>query len=105
MFDQGFRFAREWMKVRRQQMGLTQADIAVKLGVGQTAVSQWESGRVAPSTRNLFALAAVLECNPTDLVESDGEPVGDRDELDPEPGGFDSNAFDREIRLERAATA
>jgi transcriptional regulator with XRE-family HTH domain len=71
VFDQGFRFAREWMRSRRQQMGFTQADIAEKLGVGQTAVSQWESGRVAPSMRNLMFLAGVLECNPTDLVEPD----------------------------------
>lgn len=56
------------MRSRRQEMKLTQVAVARWVGVGQTAVSQWETGAVQPSTRNLLRLCYFLDCNPMDLV-------------------------------------
>lgn len=57
------------MKRLRGALGLTQAAIAELVGVGQTAVSQWEIGRVNPSTENLLKLAEILDCTPLDLLQ------------------------------------
>lgn len=38
----------EQIKQARQSMGLTQAEMAEKMGVGIDAVKQWESGRRKP---------------------------------------------------------
>ena len=40
----------------RKAAGLTQADVAAKLGVSRQAVSRWESGQSKPSTEKLLAL-------------------------------------------------
>lgn len=37
-----------WIKHRREEIGLTQEELASKLNVSRAAVSHWESGRNAP---------------------------------------------------------
>ena len=44
----------------RRRTGLTQADMAAKLGVTGKAVSKWENGRSKPSTEMLRKLAALF---------------------------------------------
>jgi transcriptional regulator with XRE-family HTH domain len=39
----------QWIRDRRTAAGLTQAELAVKAGVTQTIVSQWERGAAEPS--------------------------------------------------------
>lgn len=48
------------IKARRKQMGLTQAEVAQKLGIASQSVTNYESGKTDPSIRNLIALSAVL---------------------------------------------
>ena len=48
------------IKARRKQMGLTQAEVAQKLGIASQSVTNYESGKTDPSIRNLISLAAVL---------------------------------------------
>lgn len=52
------------MKIKelRQAAGLTQAELAAKINVNQTAVSQWERGSVLPGCDKLPDLANVLNC-------------------------------------------
>ena len=52
------------MKIRemRQAAGLTQAELAAKVKVNQTAVSQWERESVLPSCDKLPELAEALNC-------------------------------------------
>jgi transcriptional regulator with XRE-family HTH domain len=45
----------------RSASGLSQAELATKLGVGQQAVSQWETGATMPSLKNLVAMSRVLD--------------------------------------------
>lgn len=47
-------------KVRKEQLGLTQSELAQILRVESVTVSRWERG-VEPSTRNLRALAKLAD--------------------------------------------
>lgn len=57
---------------RRRQLGLSQSDLAKKLGVDQTAVHNWEKGKSMPATRRLPAIAEILNCTVDDLLADDG---------------------------------
>ena len=41
----------QWMKHRRAELGLSQADLAAKLQTTQVQVSKWESGRIQPGDK------------------------------------------------------
>lgn len=47
----------------RKQNGLTQADLAKRLGISPQAISKWESGRAAPDIALLPLLATVFACD------------------------------------------
>lgn len=51
----------------RKKAGLTQKELAEKLGVDQSAVSFWETGRSAPRGAKLFRLADILNCTIDEL--------------------------------------
>ncbi len=48
------------LRVVRERRGVAQADLARRLGVSQSAVSQWESGDDVPSPETLHALGFAL---------------------------------------------
>lgn len=54
---------------RRKRQGLTQEELAKKMGVSQVAVSKWESGVTRPNTSLLVKLAEVLECTVDELLK------------------------------------
>lgn len=58
---------REW----RKRSGLSCAELARRVGVTPGAITQWESGLFAPSTDKLPTIAAVLECEVSDLYDSE----------------------------------
>lgn len=47
----------------REQAGLSQKEVAVSLGVKAPSVSNWESGRTSPSSKNLQMLAKLYHVN------------------------------------------
>lgn len=51
----------------RKKAGLTQKELAEKLGVDQSAVSFWETGKRAPRGGRLLRLADVLNCTIDEL--------------------------------------
>lgn len=51
------------LKYIRQKVGLTQADLAQKIGVTQSLVAMWERGAVLPSAARLPELADALCCS------------------------------------------
>ena len=55
----------------RESKGYSQVQLALKLGVTQGAVSQWESGFSFPNTRKLTELAAVLDCTVDELLKGE----------------------------------
>ncbi len=56
------------IKSMRLKHGLTQTEFAAKIGVTQSAVSQWELGLNLPGTAKLKDIARVLNCKIDDLI-------------------------------------
>lgn len=55
---------------RRQQLGLTQSDIARACGVSEATVSRWESGAISNMRRDkIAALAKVLRTKPSIIMD------------------------------------
>ena len=57
------------IKKAREKAGLTQQELADKLGVGQSAVAMWESQKALPRTDKLPVLAKVLKCSVSTLLK------------------------------------
>jgi len=53
---------------RRRQLGLTQAQLAERLGIETETLSRFERGKHAPTLRNLIRLAELLQTTVADLL-------------------------------------
>ena len=51
------------IKELRIEAGLTQSELAARLGLNQTAVGKYERGQLEPSIATLKALSALFECS------------------------------------------
>jgi transcriptional regulator with XRE-family HTH domain len=60
----------EKIRRRRRHLGLSQADLARRVGVDQKTISRYERGEIAPEGENLTSLAAALETQPWWLAKS-----------------------------------
>lgn len=71
------------IKKARTERGLTQEELAEKVGVKKSAVAKWENGRVSEIKRsNLKNLAEALGLNPNQLLgDIERDPVGVAHEL------------------------
>lgn len=58
-----FELARELIRARTKA-GLTQAELAARMGTSQAAVARMESGRTLPSTKTLVRYAKATGCRP-----------------------------------------
>lgn len=74
---------KERIRMFRRQKGLTQTELGIILGVGQRAVSFWESGVSHPSITLLPSLSKALGCRIDDLFE-DMSTVSDADDFSSE---------------------
>lgn len=63
------------IRAHRDELGLTQAELADKLGLTYSSVSQWESGRATPRTPILRQLADLFGTTVADLMGETPEPV------------------------------
>lgn len=72
--------ANEIMKIRRQELGLTQKEVADRVGVTEATVSRWESGDIKNMRRDrIAALARVIDVPPAVLMDwedYDAELIG-----------------------------
>lgn len=50
------------------QKGLSQKEIATRMGVHQPKVSEWLNGKRMPNSESLYKLAEVLDYDPYDLA-------------------------------------
>jgi transcriptional regulator with XRE-family HTH domain len=67
----------ETLKELRKEAGLTQADLAERLGVEQPTVQRWEGGRREPSLSTLEQIARVLGVSPSAFFsDAAGVPLG-----------------------------
>ena len=51
----------------RKAAGLSQKELAEKVGVDISAISLWENGKTYPTYTNILKLAEALGCKPGDL--------------------------------------
>ena len=82
----------------RKQQGLSQEELAEKLGVSRQAVSKWERSEASPDTDNLIALAKIYGLTLDELVygekageektEPETEAKNDTDKVDIGPNGI-----------------
>ena len=56
------------IKKMREQRGLSQGQLADKIGVAQQHISRWENGKHRPSVDVLIKIAEILNCNISDLI-------------------------------------
>jgi transcriptional regulator with XRE-family HTH domain len=67
------------LRARRQELGLSLRDVAGRLGLSPSLISQIERGRANPSVSTLYALVAELDLSLDELLFTDRRPV------EPEP--------------------
>lgn len=69
-------FAKRGESVRfknvREKSGLSQQELATALGVDQSTVCLWETGKTKPRAKLLPAIAKILGCSIDDLLAGDG---------------------------------
>jgi len=56
-------------KLARMKMGLDQQSLARLMGCSESLITKWETRRSNPKGESLVKLAALLNCNPEDLLE------------------------------------
>lgn len=66
-------FIKEWRKYR----GLTQEQLASRVGTAVSSISQLETGKQGYSQALLEELATALACEPWDLLHVDPEKAGE----------------------------
>ena len=57
------------LKQKRLEKGLSATELCRKVGVTNTSLSLWESGKRKIGKLSLYKIAKVLECDPDDLQE------------------------------------
>ncbi len=60
----------ENIKKKRNELKMSQEDLAGALGVSRQAVSKWETGQSEPSAKNLRELSGIFHISLTELMDS-----------------------------------
>lgn len=61
------------IKEKRERLNLTQHDLAVELGIDQSTVCLWETGKTRPRAKLLPKIAMILSCTVDDLLAEEEE--------------------------------
>ena len=72
----------ERLKKLRKEAGLTQVDVAEKLGISQPAYASWERGKKKPTQENLIKIAQILNVSVDYLVGNSKEKVDELDNIE-----------------------
>jgi transcriptional regulator with XRE-family HTH domain len=64
------------LRLRRQEAGLTQEQLAGEAGIQRNYVSLIERGINQPTVGMLFKLAAALRCSPSSLISDVENKIG-----------------------------
>ena len=65
----------ENLKLAREQKGLSQKDVAEKIGVAKSTYSLYESGNREPNVQTIKKIANVLDVSADELLGIDTEPT------------------------------
>lgn len=72
----------ERLKKLRKDAGLTQVDVANKLGISQPAYASWERGIKKPTQENLVKIAQILNVSVDYLVGNSQETLDELDNIE-----------------------
>ena len=72
----------ERLKNLRKEVGLTQVDVAGKLGISQQAYASWERGVKKPTQENLVKIAQTLKVSVDYLVGNSEEKADELDNIE-----------------------
>lgn len=72
----------ERLKDLRKDTGLTQVDVASRLGISQPAYASWERGVKKPTQENLVKIAQILNVSVDYLVGNSEERTGELDNIE-----------------------
>lgn len=72
----------ERLKDLRKQAGLTQVEVAEKLGISQPAYASWERGAKKPTQENLVKIAQILNVSVDYLVGNSEEKADELDNIE-----------------------
>ena len=57
----------------RTSVGLSQSELAARLGVTQSAVSQWETGETHPTFEKMSTLTKILGCSAAEIFNDSSD--------------------------------
>lgn len=72
----------ERLKTLRKEAGLTQVDVAEKLGISQPAYASWERGVKKPTQENLVKIAQIFNVSIDYLVGNSEEKLDELDNIE-----------------------
>lgn len=78
----------------RKKMGLSQEDLAEKIGVSRQAVSKWERAEASPDTDNLIELSKVYGVSLDEMLRGETEEEEAAEKKEQEPNAPDENGAD-----------
>lgn len=58
-----------YIKERRKEIGMTQGQLAEKIGVSQAALCSWEKGEYRPKMDKIRLLADALQVDPVEMLQ------------------------------------
>ncbi len=73
-------FANNLVKILERR-GLTQVDLANHLGVTESAVSLWCSGKTTPRMSKVDKICELLQCSRSALMAEDGTKIIEKDDV------------------------
>jgi transcriptional regulator with XRE-family HTH domain len=56
------------VKKLRLASGMTQAELATRLGITTPSITKWEKGMSNPDLHNVFRLSAIFDCPVSEIV-------------------------------------
>lgn len=65
----------ERLKLRRNELGLTQDQVAEKLGITRQTMSNWENGRSYPDIERIVRLSDIYQLSLDELLKGDDQMV------------------------------
>ena len=63
------------LRQQRKKAGLTQIELAEKLGVSIATLRRWESGETAPTGTRIMEIAALLKISPDEIIKDNVNPA------------------------------
>lgn len=59
------------LKKLRNEVGMSQKDLAERLGVSDTVIVNYENGKKNPNLKRLVQMAEILNCSLDDIIDLD----------------------------------